>query len=720
MDSKIRELLQEYRDDAEFWSDQREQMLEDLRFSNPSCPEQWDENVRRIRESAVGGARPCLTFDQTNQYIAQVVNDSRQNKPAIKVMPSEGGDIGVASRIEGMVRHIEYQSRASIAYDTAQELAARVGLGWLRVVPVVTNAALNQQEIRIQRVHDPRSIMLDPDSTEPDGSDATRGWVETTLTKKAFQRRYKDAQVTSWSDDGGQGWFTNDTVRICERFAVETKEVNRLIVMGENGRLEVGEDEYWDMYNRSDGRLQLVGSYMKDERQVSWLTMSGAEELEKTIFPSRWIPLIPVIGYEIWIEGKRYLCGMVRRMRDAQQAYNYERSAYIESVALQPKAPFIAAAEAIEGHEEAWANANTDNKAYLPWNAYAEDGQTQLPMPQRSMPPVVPASFLQGGQMALADIQASIGMYRANLGAPSNETSGKAINARKMEGDTANFHYIDNLARSIEHLGRIVVDMIPRIYDTERQARIMGDDGTSDTVQIDPTMPEAARKKDERIVAINPNVGEYDVRVKVGPSFTTLRQESSEAMAQLLQRAPQFLPVLGPEWIKNQDWPNAEKVAKLLLAMAPPQVQAIEEDKAEIPPAVMAKMQSMQQQLQEARQLISQLGEEYNKLDADKQEQRYKALIDAYNAETNRLKVTLPAADPNQIAALAAQMVIQAIQQPDPLADAPPTPPPIPAQAEPTNPPTEVGFLLPESGAMAPQPSPTEFQAVPPTGPGMA
>lgn len=719
MADDIKELLQEYRDDESFWDEQFQQMREDLRFSNPANPEQWDEGVRRVRESSIGGARPCLTFDQTNQYIAQVVNDSRQNKPAIKVMPSEGGDIAVANRIEGMIRHIEYQSRASISYDTAQEHAARVGLGWIRVLPVMTNPALNYQEIRIQRVHDPLSIMLDPDSTEPDGSDSKRGWVVTNISRKAFEARYPKARVDSWAGEpGARGWFTTDGVRICERFTVKERSANRLIVMGQEGQREMSEDHYWDAYQQSDGRLQLLGSYEAQTREVEWLTMSGADVLDRTVFPSKWIPLIPVLGYELWVDGRRYLCGMVRRMRDAQQAYNYERSAYVESVALQPKSPFIASAEAIEGHEDLWARANTDNLSYLPWNAYGEDGQSQNPMPQRSMPPVVAPAFVQGGQMALADIQAAVGMYRANLGAPSNETSGKAINARKVEGDTANFHYIDNLARSMEHLGRIVVDMIPAIYDAPRQARIMGDDGTPDVVDINPEMPEAVQKKDEKVVAINPNVGEYDVRVKVGPSFTTLRQESAEAMAQLLQRAPQLVPVLGPEWIKNQDWPNAEKVAKLLLAVAPPAVQAIEQDQQEIPPAVMARMQSMQQELEKAQQMLSTLGEEYNKLEGDRTAERDKALIDAYNAETNRLKVTMPAADPNQVAALAAQMVIQAIQQPDPLADAPPTPPP--AQAEQTNPPNEAGFLLPESGAVAPEPSPDEIQAVNPTGPGMA
>lgn len=706
--SEINDLLQDFKDDESYWAEQFKGMREDMHFSNPADPQQWDENVRRARESSVDGARPCLTFDQTNQYIAQVVNDSRQNKPSIKVMPSEGGDVAVANAIEGVIRHIEYQSRAGITYDTAQEHAARIGLGWMRVLPVVVNEKLNQQEVRIQRVHDPLSVMLDPDSTEPDGSDATRGWVTSTLSKKAFERRFQGAKPASWNGQTAPGWFTTDGLRIAERFTVVSKKSNRLLVRGPDGTMELTEDEYWRLAQTTGFRPEVTGSYEAEERSVRWLTMSGAEILEETDFPSKWIPLIPVLGYELWVEGKRYLCGMVRRMRDAQQAYNYERSAYIESVALQPKSPWVASAEAIEGYEEIWAGANTSNRSYLPWNAYGEDGDTQIPQPTRLPPPTIPASFIQGGQMALSDIQASIGMYRANLGAPSNETSGKAINARKIEGDTANFHYIDNLSRSMEHLGRIVVDMIPQIYDTPRVARILGEDGTSDSVKIDPNMPEpAAKNRDGKVVTINPNVGEYDVRVKVGPSFTSLRQESGEAMAQLLQRAPNLIPVLGPEWIRNQDWPNAEKVAKLLLAMAPPQVQAIESDKTDIPPEVMAKMQGMQQELQQCQQLLQKMGEEYNKLEGDRSNDTLKAQIDAYNAETNRLKVTLPAADPQQIATLAAQLVMQALMQPDPLDQGGAPPPAMPAQEAQPEPP-QGGFSLPEQGAEAPQELPPE------------
>jgi hypothetical protein len=374
------------------FSETRARMVEDLRFSNPVDPQQWDEQVRNIREKAADGARPCLTFDQTNQYIAQVVNDSRQNKPSIKVMPVDSkADPLVAETLEGVIRHIEYASRAGIAYDTAQEYAARIGLGWLRVLPEVVDPESNLQEIRIKRVHDPLAVVIDPDSTEPDGSDSMFGFVESRMAKTAYDQKYTKKSGQSW--DGLGDWADKDSVRICEYFEITEAKKNMLIAVGPDGmELRLSEDEYWQMAQQTGFKPEVRGTYTACTRAQKWITMDGAEQLEETDFPSIYVPLIPVFGYEVWIEGKRYICGLTRRMMDSQRAYNYERSSYIEQVALQPKAPFLAPWEAIEQFESEWAGANVGNKAYLPYNSRDENGDP-YPHPaarcrRRSRPPL--------------------------------------------------------------------------------------------------------------------------------------------------------------------------------------------------------------------------------------------------------------------------------------------------------------------------------------------
>lgn len=732
-DDTLKEAKERYHDARDAMNEFRDRIVEDLKFSNPADPQQWDDAARNAREKSPGGARPCMTFDQTNQYIAQVVNDGRQNKPAINVVPGDSkASVKTANILSGLIRQIEYVSRAGIAYDTALEHAARVGLGWMRVLPIMTNAKQNEQEIRIDRIHDVLSVTPDPDWTQPDGSDMQYAYIETTMSKRAFERKYKGRglKTQSWDDNG---WFSEDSLRVCEYFRVIEKNINVLVVQGPEGVMELTEDEYWELVPQIGFKPVVISSYDRPERSVKWSTMTGDDIIEETDFPSRWLPVIPVIGNEIWIEGKRYLSGLTRRMMDAQKAYNYERSADIETKALQPKAPYLAAWESIENFEEDWRTANTTNRAALYYNALDDEGNA-LPRPQREQPPQASAAYQQGGIQALEDLQASIGMYRANLGAPSNEKSGVAIARRQRQGDIANFHYVDNLARSIEHLGRIVVDMIPRLYDTQRVASILGEDNETSVVMVDPGMDTAYRQEGEDKV-INPTLGTYGVRVKVGPSFNTMRQETAESLGNILSANPAAFPILGAEWVKMQDWPGADRVARKLAAMAPPQIQAIDEEdeQEQLPPAAAAKMQAMQQQMQQMGEALQQAKQQIQgetiKAQADMAEARAKAEIDWYKAETERMKALQPAIPPEQVAALAAQIVMQALNGPQPgqqpsLAPGPqgmqppmappgmqpPGPPMAPQQVQPA----QAGFFTPEQvppGAPAPQIDPLSGQS---------
>lgn len=703
-----------YQDAADAFRETRAKMVEDLKFSNPADPQQWDESVRTLR-----AGRPCLTFDHTNQYIAQVVNSSRQNKPGIHCLPSDAkGSIKVAQALEGIIRNVEYASRSGIAYDTAQEHAARIGLGWLRVVPEIVDPEKNEQEPRILRVHDPLSVLLDCDSVQPDGSDATDAFVETLYSKRAFEKLYPKAATTSWESDTG-GWFTKDTVRVCEHFYLVEKQSNRIMVRNPDGSmLTLNEDEYWQLAEQVGFKPEVGGTFKATTKSVKWAKMTGAEVLEETDFPSQYIPVVPVMGYELWIEGQRSLCGMVRRMRDSQQAYNYERSSEIERKALEPKAPFVGPIEAFEGFEAQWARANTSNDAYLPYNSTDGEGN-QIAPPQRQGPPQMSAAFVQGGQQAIADQEASIGMYKSNLGQQSNAVSGRAKMQDQRAGDTANFHYTDNLSRSIEHLGRIIVDMIPRLMDTKRVARILNTDGTNDTVIIDPNQSQPHTEQNGQ-VSINLSSGRYDVRVKSGPAYATLRQEAAENLTQIVQANPQMMTILGPMWAKMQDWPEADKISRMLMAMAPPEVQQAAEDKAEqVPPQAQAQIQQLTQQIKQMGQALEKASEHAEKLEGEEEFKLKELLVKAYDAETKRISAVGAGMSPEQVqqlimqtlqSALSAQAPAAQVQediteheqreqyseQPEQGAMMPPGAPPGAPMQPPPQPPDQGGFFTPE------------------------
>ena len=691
------------------WSamnENRNRMLEDLRFSNPANPEQWDKEAVRAR-----GDRPMLVFDRSNQYISQVVNAARQNKPSMRVRPvSDDASAKAATALNGLLFHIQDVSRADIAYDTALESAARVGLGWIRILPEVIDEATNEQEIRIKRVTRFDSVVLDDGWTEPDGSDAMDGFFISELSEAAFLKKYKGAKILSF-DEGG--WFRDKTVRVAEYFKVEERLENYLTVQdpqNPGNQLDLTEKEYWTLSKAisTNGPIPYIKQWTETVREVRWTKMSGAEVLEETDFPASHVPLIPVIGNEMWVDDRRYLCGMVRKGMDAQKAYNYARTLEIELTSMQPKVPMMVAGEAVEGFEGDWENLNDSDAAYVRYNARDDDGNA-LPVPQRVASAQFPAAFAQLTQMANDDLQAAFGMYKSNLGAPSNAISGRAKMQDQREGDTANFHFLDNMNRSARHLGSIAVEMIPQIYNTQRVARILAPDGTPSQIVIDPNAPQSWQQQPNGKIVINPSIGDYDVMVSQGPAYATLRQEAAEQMAALFQANPQTFALLGPLWMKSQDWPFAEEAAAILKAAQPPQIQAISQSSDPEVAAAQAQVKQLSGQLQQVTQAAQAMHAQLQQKEDDaRRKQDYdsqKLAIEKYSAITARLTTLVPA-DPQLAVALYRQTLAEVFTQPDPLMNdgpnnpAPPPPMPVMPQGMPMQQPQgpQGPFSLPAQG----------------------
>lgn len=600
----IAEALERFAECEEFESTQRQRMREELKFA---AGEQWPERVKNARENDPNGSRPCLTMDKLGQYIRQVVNDSRQNKPAIKVRPDDSyGDIEVADLLQGVCRHIEDASCADVAYDTAIDHAAKIGIGYIRITTKVTDEASNQQEIEILPVHNVFSCLLDPNRRMPDGSDAEFGFVVDDIPRKRFERDYPRSKSKGWDKGDHQpGWSEKDTIRVCEYFRIVKSSENVLVLDDET---EIPEAQYWELYAADENRPQIIATKVNTQKRVEWFKLTSTEILDRTEIPCRYIPIVEVIGNEHWIDGKRQLTGMVFWGQDAQRAYNYARSAFVEQVSLAPKAPFVAAAGQIEDFENEWRSANVSNQAVLVYNPIDVNG-TVIPSPQRQLPPQPSSGWQAEMQISQSDIQSALGMYQASIGATSNEKSGRAILARQKEGDTSTFHYVDNLSRSIRQCGRILVDMIPRVYDTRRVVRIVGLDGETGQATIDPQMPQPfAKARDAKTGKIrkifNPTLGKYDVTVTVGPSYNTRRMESADAMVEFTRANPNMFPLIGDLMVRAMDWPDADAIADRLKAILPPEIKATLETDDEQSPEVAQAVASVKQQYEQQLQMM--------------------------------------------------------------------------------------------------------------------
>ena len=557
-------------------SESREDEIDDLRFyaGSPDNQWQWPADVLATRGAVQGqtiNARPCLTINKLPQHVRQVTNDMRQNRPGAKVIPvDDKADLQVAEILNGMIRHIEYISDADVAYDTACENQVAYGEGYIRLLTEYCDDDNFNQDIKIGRVRNSFSVYMDPMIQDPTGSDAKYCFVTEDVSREDYERMYPDAapittlQSLGVGDQSISNWLNEDTIRIADYYYIDYDRATLNLYPG-NATAFDGTPE--------DKALRAAYGKPKRSREsdrprVRYCKINGYEILEQNEWAGKWIPVVRIVGNEFEVDGRLYVSGLVRNAKDAQRMYNYWVSQEAEMLALAPKAPFIGYGGQFEGYEDKWKTANTNNWPYLEVNPDVTDGQgAVLPIPQRAQPPMASSGLLQAKAGASEDIKSTTGQYNASLGMGSNERSGKAILARQREGDVGTYHYGDNLTRAVRHVARQLVDLIPKIYDTQRIARIIGEDGETKMVKINPEQPQPVNKiVDQAGIVIekiyNPGVGKYDVVATTGPGYATKRQAALEAMAQLLQGNPQLWAVAGDLFVKNMDWPGAQEMSK--------------------------------------------------------------------------------------------------------------------------------------------------------------
>lgn len=625
----IAEVKRKFKQAVDLEDDNRKMWLEDMRFAHVPG-NQWPQDLRRLREEATS-PRPCIEINVMAQHVYQVVNDIRQNRPQVKVRPT-GTDASndVAEVFDGIIRHIDSCSDGDNATDVAANHAVSGGWGYFRIVTDYLDKQNNEQDIYIKPVHNPLTACFDANAMCPVGSDAYCGFIVDEISKKAFQAEYgEDAGSWEEQEEDNSDWVTKDAVRVCEYFEKAERSKNILILLGGE---EIGEEEYWEKYQADQFRPPITGNRTETEKYVKWTKLTSFRILEEREFPSQYIPLIRVPGLVVDIDGVRYFKGLVRDAKDPQRVFNYQWSTFIETVALQPKVPFLVAEGQIDGYENEWNQAHTAN---LPYLTYKTEDLNGVPVgaPQRQQLQMAPQGVMQGLQMANDAIKMVTGQHEASLGERSNETSGKAILARQREGDVATYHFIDGLQLAIRHKGRILIDMIPRVYDTKRVMRILGEDGDTEEIRLDPTQEQAVNEvqtSNGDIAKIyNLNVGKYDVVATVGPSFATKRQEAVDAMAQIMQGNPNIFPIIGDIWVRNQDWPGSSEISDRLKTLLPPQIKEQEGKGQQIPPQAQQAMNQMQQQMQQMQQAMQQMQAQLQEAEAGNQAKIKAAQIDA-------------------------------------------------------------------------------------------
>ena len=573
----------------------RSEALEDLKFA---AGDQWPTEIQNSRNLE---ARPCLTINKIDPYIRQVTNQQRQARPRIKVHGmNTSSDEKLAEILTGVIRHIEVNSDADQAYDTAFDYSVRMGWGYFRVVTDYIRDDSFDQEIYIRPIDNPFTVYFDPNSIMPDGSDAERCLITTVLEKKVFQDMYPDADLGSFTyrgtgDDSAE-WIMKDDIRIAEYFYTERKAV-KLVQLSDG--TAVFEDELPAEEILRMAGITRVGERESMRKQIKWCKLTAMEVLEERTWPGKYIPIVPVYGQQLVIESKRKKYGLVRNAKDPQRMLNFWQTSITESVALAPKAKWLLAEGQDEGHELEWASANIKSTPVLRYKQKDIEGQP-APAPVRLQPEPPPAGILAASASINNDLQAVLGIFDPNQ-MPTGNLSGKAINGQQQQMDLTNFHYFDNLTRSIRFAGKILLDLIPKIYDHERVMRIIGYDNQPELVVLNQRTVDAAGVTK---ILNDVTVGEYDVVMETGPGYNSKRQEAVANMMPLLSASPELMKIAGDLVFRNMDFPGADVIADRLAASNP---LANIDEKSDIPPQAQMQLAQSKQMIEQMQQQMQQM-----------------------------------------------------------------------------------------------------------------
>lgn len=606
----------------------RELSAEDIKFVNVPG-EQWEQEQKRKR-----GKRPCYEFNLLRQHCRQLEGDQRQARPSIKVRAVEDSDAEGAELRQGLIRNIEAQSNAERAYDTGFQFGAEGGFGCWRVVTEYSDDDGFELDIRIKEVRDPFAMWFDPAAVEYDRRDAMFAFFEQNIPRDQFEARYSEAQVTDFDPASAAGtWFKEESVRVAE-YWVKKPETKTVLLLSD-GR-SVDADEVASVLDE----LAEAGITVKRERQIQtnkvcMYVVSGAEVLSGPHdWPGKFIPLVPVYGDLIHINGRDVYSGIVRHAKDSARLNNYTVTTAMESVAKLPKNPYLVTPKMLEGAgvKATWERAAVEDPLFI---AYTPDATAPGHRPIRDNGPEFPAALVNLASVCQDLLKGVTGFHDVSRGDNPGNQSGKAILALQNKGDTANYAYQDNLSRSIRYTGEILLDLIPKVYDSERVIRIIGIDGGEKFEKINQRVMD--NQTGQEIVVNDMSAGKYDVNVQTGPSFSTQRAEFAETMSAIFQSQPQAFPLFGDLFFKALDAPQAQELSERAKFMLPEALQQQESADKEVSPEVQMLQSQMQQMKQQAEQQMQEMGQalaEAHKKAGSQDVAMFKAQIDAQAQQT--------------------------------------------------------------------------------------
>lgn len=625
------------------WKAIRDEAELDQRALSTTGP--WtDEDLNARKEKG----RPAIHLDQLSQHVHELVNEVRSNPIAIKVDPAgEGSDEQTAELRSKRIRAIEYESNAVNAYQTAFEHAASMGFGAFGITIEYKAWDSTERRIKVRRFSNPYSVIWDPDCLEQDCSDMRDCFVLTRMLREDFEREYPEAQISSMGEDHHKvaaEWFADDSVQVAEYWYRETKK-RRLFVLdmpdGRRQKLFADEIEGFKVVDgylifRDSSAARIVHDRKTEQPFIRMCITNGVEILDRTEWPGKYIPIIPVLGREVYYrvgnQVKRMLESYIRKARAGQMLFDYYASNEAETISMAPKMPWIG----YKGQfvEEYWDTINQEPRAYAEVEPKVQGVPETLPLPQRNAyePPIQALEI--GKESTRRAIQAAIGSYGFTRLDDTNVKSGVALERLKAQNNLGSYHLIDNYKIAIKLAGRIINDLLDDVETEPMTVSLRGMDDTQETVNINQAGPDG-KKLAYRLT----DDGQHEVTLSSGPSYQSQREKAAEFNKNLLQALPN-LPLQPPQAAKilalavqlEQLGPLGDKMVEIIDP---------EQSKQQIPPQVMQAIQQAQRQMQAlnayAKEMEQKVVELQDKIDSKEAENANRLEIARMQEETKRL-----------------------------------------------------------------------------------
>lgn len=619
-DQSIIDAAKKFRDEAQdYWQPIYDQGLEDKEFVTVKGA-QWE--AKALEQRKLQG-KPSLEINLVRAYVQQQINTMRQNRPQAKVVPVDSGaDPETAKVLEGLIKDVEESSNFEDALDTAAANQVHGAVGFYRIITDYINEKSFNQEPRFKPVENPQAVLIDPLSKALDGSDMSKALVCEWVDKDQIESQYGKDSISDFEMDGNVDWFnyTEKTVCVAEYFYKE--EVKDTLVLLEDGSIEF-KSVLLEQFDEDEIKAFSTNERDTTRTEIKWVKLTGCKVLEKGVFPGKYIPIFPVYGEVTWLENKRHIFSLVHFAKDAQRLFNYWKSTEAHILQKNQDEMTIVDDRGIAGFEE-WQNPS--GAAYLRFKA-TDDHGNQIPYPTRLGAATPPVGILNASESAKGLIPDILNMHAPQMGQDVNQQSGRAIGLLQRQADTAQFHFQDNLNKTIRHSARVLIGLFPILYDTEMVRRIVGADGDSELVKLN-AQPET---QDEQARAINGilndmSVGRFDVRMDTGPSFNTQREQSFALMMQLVQSNPALFNLVADLIVINSPLLNAKEIAERVKTLIPPQV--LGKDNID-PEQAKAQIQQLDQLVQQMTSDLESLQQQLNDKNADRNLEMMKVQLQA-------------------------------------------------------------------------------------------